>query len=132
MSDRMLVVKVDSTVELPSEPDPGSAGSSSCVSNFSRYMSVRSTFVVLTESSNFNTTTPPGPSTCEELRGSEGETGESMEKKRSRGQGLSGRTRLADKALERGEGSKCCRRPYVLRSSLVITWMYDLTKVLLC
>ena len=28
VSDRMLVVKVDSTVELPSEPDPGSAGSS--------------------------------------------------------------------------------------------------------
>ena len=79
MAGRMLVAKVDSTVELPSEPDPGSAGSSSCVSNFSRYMSVRSTFVVLTESSNFNTTTPPGPSTCEELRGSEGETGESME-----------------------------------------------------
>ena len=79
MSDRMLVVKVDSTVELPSEPDSGSAGSFSCVSNFSRYMSVRSTFVVLTESSNFNRTTPPGPSICEELRGSEGETGESME-----------------------------------------------------
>ena len=112
MSDRMLVVKVDSTVELPSEPDPGSAGSSSCVSNFSRYMSVRSTFVVLTESSNFNTTTPPGPSTCEELRGSEGETGESMEKKRSRGQGLSGRTRLADKALERGEGSSAGHVPH--------------------
>ena len=95
MSDRMLVVKVDSTVELPSEPDPGSAGSSSCVSNFSRYMSVRSTFVVLTESSNFNTTTPPGPSTCEELRGSEGETGESMEKKRRRDKAVRG-TRLWD------------------------------------
>ena len=42
-------------VELPSEPDPGSAGSSSCVRNFSRYMSVRSTFVVLAKISNFNT-----------------------------------------------------------------------------
>ena len=28
MAGRMLVAKVDSTVELPSEPDPGSAGSS--------------------------------------------------------------------------------------------------------
>ena len=74
MSDRMLVVKVDSTVELPSEPDPGSAGSSSCVSNFSRYMSVRSTFVVLTESCNFKTATPHGPSLHDELSGSEGET----------------------------------------------------------
>ena len=79
MADRMLAVNADSTVELPSEPDPGSAGSSSCVSNFSRYMSVRSTFVVLTESSNFNTTTPHGPSSCDELSGSEGATGESME-----------------------------------------------------
>ena len=39
MADRMLVVEVDSTVELPSKPDPGSAGSSSLlcqgVSNFS-------------------------------------------------------------------------------------------------
>ena len=107
----ILAMDIDSTMELPSEPDPGSAGSSSCVSNFARYMSVRSTFVVLTESSNFNTTTPPGPSTCEELRGSEGETGESMEKKRRRGQGLSGRTRLADKALQRGEGSYSERSP---------------------
>ena len=67
MADRMLVVQVDSTVELPSEPDPGSAGSSSCVSNFSRYMSVRSTFVVLTEISNFHTATPPGPSLGDKL-----------------------------------------------------------------
>ena len=59
--------------------DPGSAGSSSCVSNFSRYMSVRSTFVVLAKISNFNTATPPGPSLGDKLSGSEGETGESME-----------------------------------------------------
>ena len=103
VAGRMLVAKVDSTVELPSEPDPGSAGSSSCVSNFSRYMSVRSTFVVLTESSNFNTTTPPGPSTCEELRGSEGETGESMEKKRRRDKAVRG-----DKAV--GQGCAARRR----------------------
>ena len=70
VADRMLAVNADSTVELPSEPDPGSAGSSSCVSNFSRYMSVRSTFVVLTEMSNFNSTTPHGPSSCDELSGS--------------------------------------------------------------
>ena len=67
VSDRMVVVKVDSTVELPLEPDPGSAGSSSCVSIFSRYMSVRSTFVVLSESSSFNVATPRGPSLCDEL-----------------------------------------------------------------
>ena len=79
MAGRMLVAKVDSTVELPSEPDPGSAGSSSCVSNFSRYMSVRSTFVVLAKISNFNTATPPGPSLGDKLSGSEGETGDSME-----------------------------------------------------
>ena len=74
MAGRMLLAKVDSTVELPSEPDPGSAGSSSCVSIFSRYMSVRSTFVVLTESCNFKTATPHGPSLHDELSGSEGET----------------------------------------------------------
>ena len=28
LPERFLVVEVDSTVELPSEPDPGSAGSS--------------------------------------------------------------------------------------------------------
>ena len=39
LPERFLVVEVDSTEELPSEPDPGSAGSSSCVSNFPRYMS---------------------------------------------------------------------------------------------
>ena len=75
----ILAMEVDSTVELPSAPDPGSTGSSSCVSNFARYMSVRSTFVVLTESSNFNTATPHRPSLRDELSGSEGETGESME-----------------------------------------------------
>ena len=64
---RVLATCTGSTVELPSEPDPGSAGSSSCVSNFSRYMSVRSTFVVLTEISNFNTATPPGPSLGDKL-----------------------------------------------------------------
>ena len=47
-------------VELPSEPDSGSAGSSSCVSICSRYISVRSTLVVLAASSNFNTVTPCG------------------------------------------------------------------------
>ena len=48
------------TVELPSRSliHSGSAGSSSCVSIFSRYISVRSTLVVLTEISNFNTATP--------------------------------------------------------------------------
>lgn len=79
MLESILAMEVDSTAELPSEPDPGSVGSSSCVSNFARYMSVRSTFVVLTESSNFNTATPHGPSLRDELSGSEGETGESME-----------------------------------------------------
>lgn len=39
MADRKLVVRVGSTVELPFEPDPGSCGSSSCVSIFSRYTS---------------------------------------------------------------------------------------------
>jgi hypothetical protein len=77
--ESILAMEVDSTAELPSAPDPGSVGSSSCVSNFARYMSVRSTFVVLTESSNFNTATPHGPSLRDELSGSEGETGESME-----------------------------------------------------
>ena len=79
MLESILAMEVDSTAELPSAPDPGSVGSSSCVSNFARYMSVRSTFVVLTESSNFNTATPHGPSLRDELSGSEGETGESME-----------------------------------------------------
>ena len=77
--ESILAMEVDSTAELPSEPDPGSVGSSSCVSNFARYMSVRSTFVVLTESSNFNTATLHRPSLRDELSGSEGETGESME-----------------------------------------------------
>ena len=72
--ESILAMEVDSTAELPSEPDPGSAGSSSCVSNFSRYMSVRNTFIVLTESCNFNTATPYGPSLHDELSGSEGET----------------------------------------------------------
>ena len=68
MADLVLVGKVDSTVELPcSEPDPGFVCSSSCVSNASRYRSVRSRFVVLTESSNFNTTTSFVPSLCDEL-----------------------------------------------------------------
>ena len=40
VADRMLVVKVDSTVELPSEPDSGFAGSSSCVSNTSEHTGV--------------------------------------------------------------------------------------------
>ena len=79
MLESILAMEVDSTAELPSAPDPGSAGSSSCVSNFARYMSVRSTFVVLTESSNFNTATLHRPSLRDELSGSEGETGESME-----------------------------------------------------
>ena len=67
VADLVLVGKVDSTVELPSEPDPGFVGNSSCVSNASRYRSVRSRFVVLTESSNFNTTTSFVPSLCDEL-----------------------------------------------------------------
>ena len=58
MADRMLVVKMDSTVELPSEPDPGSASSSSCVSNTWEHAGVCSAFAVLAESSKFNTTTP--------------------------------------------------------------------------
>ena len=56
--DCMLLVRVDSTVELPSEPDPGFAGSSSCVSRTWEHAGVCSTFVVLAEISKFNTTTP--------------------------------------------------------------------------
>ena len=58
VADHILVVKVDSTVALPSEPDPDSIGSSSCVSIFSWYSGVRIKIVVLTESSNFHTGTP--------------------------------------------------------------------------
>ena len=32
VADCILFTEVDSTVELPAKPDPGSAGSSSCVS----------------------------------------------------------------------------------------------------
>ena len=67
MSDRMLVVRVDSTVELPSEPDPGFAGSSSCVSNTSEHTGVCIEVGVLTESSNFIRRTPFGYSLCDEL-----------------------------------------------------------------
>ena len=52
-SERFLVTEVDSTVELPSEPDSGSAGSSSCVRHVSAPIGVRRTSVVLAESSNF-------------------------------------------------------------------------------
>ena len=45
-------------MELPSEPDPGSAGSSSCVQIISTPTSVRGTSVVLAESSNFATGSP--------------------------------------------------------------------------
>ena len=52
-SARFLVTEVNSTVELPSEPDPGSAGSSSCVRHVSAPICVRRTSVVLADSSNF-------------------------------------------------------------------------------
>ena len=72
MAGRMLVVQVDSTVELPSEPDSGFAGSSSCVSNTSKHTGVCIEVGVLTEISNFNTATPCGSEVCDELAGSEG------------------------------------------------------------
>ena len=40
LPERFLVVEVDSTEELPSEPDPGFAGSSSCVRNTWEHMGV--------------------------------------------------------------------------------------------
>ena len=67
MADRMLVVKVDSTVELPSEPDSGFAGSSSCVSNTSEHTPVCIEVGVLTEISNFIRRTPCGSSLCDKL-----------------------------------------------------------------
>ena len=57
MADRKLVVRVGSTVELPFEPDPGSCGSSSCVSIFSRYTSVSTALVVLKERVIFHAAT---------------------------------------------------------------------------
>lgn len=54
MADHMLVFRVDSTVELPSEPYSGFAGSSSCVSICSRSMTARTKFIVLEAISNFD------------------------------------------------------------------------------
>ena len=60
-------IVVDSTMKLPSEPDPGSAGSSSCVSSYSYPVGDCSTFEVLADSPTFNTATSHGPSPCDEL-----------------------------------------------------------------
>ena len=60
-------IVVDSTMKLPSEPDPGSAGSSSCVSSYSYPVGDCSTFEVLADSPTFNTATSRGPSPCDEL-----------------------------------------------------------------
>ena len=67
MPDRMLVVKVDSTVELPSEPYPGFDGSSSRVSITSERMGVCIEVGEFEESSNFNTAAPVGPAVCDQL-----------------------------------------------------------------
>ena len=56
-SEVFMVVGVDSTMELPSEPDSGSASSSSCVQLVSAPITVSGTFVELAESSNFVTGT---------------------------------------------------------------------------
>ena len=67
MADRMLVVQMDSTVELPSEPDSGFPGSSSCVSNTSEQTGVCIEVGVLIEISNFIRRTICGPSLCDAL-----------------------------------------------------------------
>ena len=67
MAGRMLVAKVDSTVELPSEPDPGSVGSSSCVSITSEHMGVRIEVGEFEESSNIDTAAPVGSAVCDQL-----------------------------------------------------------------
>ena len=55
MPEPILVIEMDTTVELPAKPDSGSAGSSSCVQQVSAPIGVRRTSVVLAESSNFAT-----------------------------------------------------------------------------
>ena len=47
LPERFLVVEVDSTVELPSEPDPGSAGSSLAFGMSRHRIIVRGTFAEL-------------------------------------------------------------------------------------
>ena len=54
VADHILVFRVDSTAELPSEPYSGFAGSSSCVSICSRSMTARTKFIVLEAISNFD------------------------------------------------------------------------------
>ena len=49
----ILVIQVDSTVELPSKPDSGSADSSSCVRIASRHCGASTGLVALLEISNF-------------------------------------------------------------------------------
>ena len=49
----ILAIQVDSTVELPSKPDPGSAGSSSRVRIASRHCGASTGLVALLEISNF-------------------------------------------------------------------------------
>ena len=53
VTELILVIQVDSTVELPSKPDSGSAGSSSRVSIASRHCGASTGRVALLEISNF-------------------------------------------------------------------------------
>ena len=66
MLECILAMDIDSTMELPSEPDPGFAGSSSCVRNTWEHMGVSS--VVLLESSSFNAATRCRPPILGPLR----------------------------------------------------------------
>ena len=56
----ILVIQVDSTVELPSKPDSGSAGSSSRVSIASRHCGASTGLVAILESSNISRLTTYG------------------------------------------------------------------------
>ena len=67
VADLMLAIKADSTVELPSEPDPGSVGSSSCVSITSERMGVCIEVGEFEQSSNFDTAAPVGSAVCDQL-----------------------------------------------------------------